>query len=353
MQVETLTAANEQAYEEMLRQEEHTLLYASLKYRNLLRRYLGAEEYYLIAKQTDKIVGVLPLILKRNSTYGNVLNSLPFYGSNGGVIVASTVPDPEPIFKALLNAFHSLARETETVVATIITSPFDRYAQLYEKYLPIKFRDSRIGQISYLPPPGSNFEEVIMNRIHRSKPGDIRKARKKGLSVTHADTLETLRFLVDTHQENIRAVGGIAKEWGFFKQVAEIFDYGTDYRIFVAELEGQPVGALLLFYYNNTVEYFTPATVQKYRSLQPGSLLIFAGMKDAAQRGYRYWNFGGTWHSQEGVYQFKKRWAAQDVPYHYYITDCQNIEHLLEMTPQQILVEYPHFYVLPFTLLKH
>ena len=43
------------------------------------------------------------------------------------------------------------------------------------------------------------------------------------------------------------------------------------------------------------------------------SLLIFEVMLDAVEKNYEYWNCEGTWESQKGVYDFKKKWGANDM----------------------------------------
>lgn len=352
MDIKILTSADEQAYEGMLLGRENSLLYVSLKYRSILQQYIDAEDFYLIAKRGSDVVGALPLFLKRNGTHGNVLNSLPFYGSNGGVIISPNVKDPGPVFKALSEGLHDLARETDVVAVTIITSPFEPFPKFYEEHLKPAFRDSRIGQVFPLPYSSGIPEDVVMGMIHSKTRNMVRKARKSKIAYAHSPDIEALRFLADTHQGNMRTIGAIAKGWEFFRKIADVFQYDRDYRVYVATRDDDPVSALLLFYYNKTVEYFTPATLQEYRSLQPNSLLIFEAMIDATRQGYHYWNFGGTLHSQRGVYQFKKRWGTRDMPYYYYILVYRDIGHILNMKPREVLAEYPFFYVVPFSALR-
>jgi len=352
MDIEILTSVDEQAYEDLLHRKEGSLLYVSLKYRKLLRQYIDAEDFYLIAKRGGDVVGAFPLFLKKNGTHGNVLNSLPFYGSNGGVIVSPRVTEPEPVFKALTEGLHNLAREMDAVAVTVVTSPFEPYPGFYQEHLRPTFRDSRIGQVSRLPHSGENPEHAIMAMIHSKTRNMVRKARKSRIAHTHSSDLEVLRFLADTHRENMTGIGGIAKGWEFFRKVPEIFQYDTDYRVYAATRDGCLVSALLIFYHKKTVEYFTPATVREYRHLQPNSLLIFEAMKDATCQNYHYWNFGGTWYSQNGVRQFKNRWGAQDRPYDYYVVTYQDIGHILNMKPEEIVAEYPFFYVVPFSALR-
>jgi lipid II:glycine glycyltransferase (peptidoglycan interpeptide bridge formation enzyme) len=116
--------------------------------------------------------------------------------------------------------------------------------------------------------------------------------------------------------------------------------------LYLADLNGTLIAALLLLYFNRTVEYYTPVVRMGYRTLQPLSLLIFTAMKDALRRGFIYWNWGGTWLTQDGVYRFKSRWNTRDYPYYYYTTIYRNS--ILKLTKQKLLEEYPYFYVLLF-----
>lgn len=72
-------------------------------------------------------------------------------------------------------------------------------------------------------------------------------------------------------------------------------------------------------------------------------------MKDSIHAGYNRWNWGGTWITQEGVYNFKKKWGTEDYPYYYYnkIYDKK----ILEIEKQELLEEFEYFYVIPFSVL--
>ena len=74
-------------------------------------------------------------------------------------------------------------------------------------------------------------------------------------------------------------------------------------------------------------------------------------MKQAVHDGLRLWNWGGTWKTQKGVYDFKKKWGAGDYPY-YYFTKILN-EDLLGGTPEELLQDYPGFYVVNFERLNN
>ena len=152
--------------------------------------------------------------------------------------------------------------------------------------------------------------------------------------------------------ENMLKIGGKPKPLKFYKEIKKIFHYDQEYRIYLAKKKGQVVSALLVFYYKNTVEYFTPTVMQEYRSEQPLSLLIFEAMLDAVkERGAIYWNWGGTWLTQKGVYHFKSRWGAKDHIYNYHIKTFKDFN-FNGIGQKDLEDAYPYFFTLPFTVLK-
>ena len=117
----------------------------------------------------------------------------------------------------------------------------------------------------------------------------------------------------------------------------------------MASLCGEPVAALLLFFYNRIVEYYTPVVRKEYRNSQALSATIFRAMCDASNQRYSWWNWGGTWLSQDGVYRFKSRWGTKDLPYRYF-TSVHNPA-VLKSTPAELRAWYPLFTV-PFSALS-
>jgi len=351
LDVTTLQPGEEVEYEAVLRTNKHSLLYSSIKYRDFLRKVTGSEACYLVARREGQIVGMLPAFLKRNPDYGNVLNSLPFFGSNGGATCGADTRDKEDVKRLLIEAFHDLANEENVILSTIITSPFEDDIAVYENPRYYDYKDHRIGQVTPLP-AGKDDEEIdeaLTAAIDSVRRRNIRKAQKETVTYRHSGDIDDLVFLAEVHKQNIQAIGGRAKDWSVFQAIHECFEYDDDYRVYVAEFEGQRIAALLIFYHNLTVEYFCPATVHEYRNFQPNSLLIYQAMKDTARMGYAHWNWGGTWPSQDSLYDFKKRWGTKDYPYTYYTKKHRDDSHILSLEEAEIANEFPYFYVVPFS----
>jgi hypothetical protein len=348
IQIALLEKPLEAAYDEFLLSQPETLIYASLKYRDLLTIFLGQQSAYFIAIDPAKgIIAALPSFVSLSQAYGAVLNSLPFYGSNGGIINSSGDAN---VNQMLLRRFYEFAHEMKCVASTIVTSPFQQDLSIYEEHSGSEFRDSRIGQITELVTDPSDVDNRLMAIFHSKTRNQIRKAQGGDIRVTTELFEGAMEFLSVTHCQNIVAVGGIPKPESFFRTVLAVLRYGRDVKIFTAINGGQAIAALLMLYFNKTAEYFTPAIVPEYRGSQAMSLLIFEAMKDAVRQEFRWWNWGGTWLSQGGVHHFKKRWGTKDLPYQYYtrIHDRR----VLGLSKRVLLDEFPYFYVVPFDQLK-
>lgn len=346
--IEKLSPASESDYENFVRSVPSALFYASLGYRNLLKNFLLAEDHYFIARDSaGQIVGALPSFVVEVPGKGCVANSLPFYGSHGGVIAAKAQSD---VGGVLLAYFRVFAAERGCISSTVITSPFDFDLSQYEACTGFTVSDSRIGQLTPLPPPGNDAHTAMMNALHHKTRNMVRKAEKLGITVTCVQQEGCMAFLAKTHAANLAEIGGLAKPARFFDLVERDFRHGTDYLIYTAWLDGVPVAALLLFYFNETIEYFTPVIVKEHRSSQPLSLIIYHAMTDAAAKGFRWWNWGGTWLTQDGLYQFKRSWGAIDMPYRYFTTIAD--QRVTKRSKAELLNDYPYFYVAPFSLLQ-
>lgn len=336
--VEPLAAALEAAYDDLLDRHDDALIYHSLQYRGLLVELLGCTAEYLVASDSGELRGALPLMWARDPLDGGrVLNSLPYYGSNGGVVA-----DTREVAEALLDAYDERAGDATTLAATLVENPF---GELPRDPLHV-VRDERISQVTALPEPGAGRGQWS-DSVDSSARRNVRRARSAGYVVERdASAAATLHRI---HVENMRAVGGLAKEARFFELLPSHFQEGADYDIYVARAGDRVDAALLIFWRNVTAEYFTPAIAHEARSGQPMAAILAEAMADAVARGIRRWNWGGTWLSQTGVYRFKRKWGAAERRYTYYTQ--LNDRDLLRCAPEELRSRFPNFFVVPFNAL--
>jgi hypothetical protein len=229
------------------------------------------------------------------------------------------------------------------VAATVIANPLaQRQASLVHDLV-----DRRIAHITPLSGSGDT-ETRILAAIDGSARRNAGKAARLGVRVAvENDSFEALQSL---HHASMSAIGAQVKAPAFFDAVPRRFGPGAEFDLYVARLDGEAVAALLVFYCAQTVDYYVPAVSPEHRSEQPMAAILLRAMSDAAERGLARWNWGGSWPSHESLQRFKAKWGGIPIEYRY--ETKLNDDSLLCAQPEELLAEYPGFFVVPFSALK-
>lgn len=329
------------SYIDLVNNSGSALIYTDLNFLDGIAKYTNSQLFFSVESDGERYLAALPFCLY-DGALGPIINSLPFYGSNGGIIKRKS---DKQTSSPLLDALFEFAKVNRCISLTLIESPLQPLDP--EEHHRFNFFDSRIGLFNYFKPK-MNVNDLI-KEFQDPRPRNIRKAEKEGVFVVESRSLDSINFLAQTHIENITAIGGLPKTSEFF--VNFLKDLSTSkWVILDAVYQDERVASLLLLYNTNAIEYFTPVTVERYRSLQAQSLLIFSGMLFAISQGINIWNWGGTWHSQQGVYDFKRKWGSVESNYTYFCAVMDSS--VLERESQELLLLYPNFYVVPFSELK-
>lgn len=326
------------AQEEFLRGLPEAMLYHSPKYHQLLTDLLGCRQCGAAVIDGNDLLGIAPL-MEIDGPHGRVLNSLPFFGSHGGLLAQN-----HDARRVLGEWYRELVAGNDVAAATMVENPLAPETSI--EGISDSYAVDRIGQFTPLDHEKS-VPEVLMASFHSKTRNMVRKAKSVGVTVkTDTESLDTLASI---HRENMRAISAHPKPNRFFELIPQVFKEVEEWQCWVGLKDGEVAAALLVFHFNGVTEYFTPAIREEDRASQALSLVIFEAMRDSAQRGMRWWNWGGTWRSQQSVYRFKSRWGTIDKPYRYR-TVIRN-RALLSLSPAELLAAYPSFYVLPFEAL--
>jgi hypothetical protein len=322
MEVRVLTAADEDAYTAFLTDRPEALVFHSLPYRDLLCEHLGCRAEYLVAVEGGELRGVLPVMWA-----GDVVNSLPYYGSHGGVIGDAG--------SALLEAWDERATDPGTAAATLVENPF---APPLPREPAHDLLDERLNQATALDDPV--FEPSAWR--------NVRRAAKEGVVAAVAE--DGLAELADLHAEHMAGIGGRAKDRTFFDAVPRHFQRGREFDVYLAHYDGEIAAALLVFWAGVTAEYFCPANAADHLARQPLAAILARALEDARARGLAWWNWGGSWASQEGVRRFKRKWGGRAAPYRYF---CRvGDRSLLDASAAELQAAYGHFFVVPYGALR-
>ena len=124
MTIQVLKESLYDDYDDFLLKNKNNLFYASSKYLLFLEKVLNCKTNVLIVKVDDSIIACLPLMFK-DGNLGRVYNSLPFYGSNGGIISNS-----ENATSLLLKKYNEITSEDNVASSNYIENPFNKISLL-------------------------------------------------------------------------------------------------------------------------------------------------------------------------------------------------------------------------------
>lgn len=342
MDVREYQPEDESSYRRLVEGHPHALLYHSRDHQLFLERLLDCEDATLVAVNANRVLGILPAV-RKDGPEGYEYNSLPFFGTPGGALAYD-----KEVRARLGQAFIERSRAENRLGGTIIENPLGRWDELEEE---ADFLDDRISMFTPLSRRDDRQEafDAIMSKIDSSARRNVRKARKEGVSWSVENGSEGFAVLQDLHLKAMDAIDGTPRPSRFFELVAECFEPGEQYELLVARHEDRPIAALLVFFHNLVAEYYMPSVDRDYGDLQGGPFLILQAMTRASLRGQQWFNWGGTWRSQEGLRRFKSKFGAVEGVYRYF---CFLRERTSLPEKEMIEQEYSHFYVLPYDELE-
>jgi hypothetical protein len=318
-------------FQDFVMSHPKSLIYHTERYKTLLKHHLDCDLHYYLLKNGRSVQAVFAGMSKTGK-YGSVLNSLPFFGSNGGILASS-----ESAYQSMLSCYNKMIKDMS--FATFIENPFE----VVKKKPDFNLISHRICQVS-------NLHELDLENLGAiftsKKRNDIRRALRHKVSVEIDFSEKAKTYLIETHSANMLAINASGKPKEYFYDLFGLFRAGADYDLYTAKKDGELVAALLLLYHKNTVEYYTPVISLDQRHLQALSLTIYEAMKINKLLGRTIWNWGGNGNSLDSVYRFKKNWGASDYPYNYFVKS--NAPLPPEPDYDSILNDYRGFYLFPF-----
>lgn len=326
-------------YNKLLTKSDSAMIYHSIPYLKMVCELLNVDYKIWGLFDNDELVSACPWIIKEGK-FGKIYNSLAYYGANGG-IVSKDNASFELLKKEILNSLKGDCASFTYISSTLGNNRLE----LDQKDIHVQ---ERRAQITPFPPKSESIAEDVMQMCHSKNRNTIRKAFKENITF---HTTQDWSFLFSTHQANMEAIGVKAKSERFFNSIPSFFEYGKDFKIYEAQIDGVKVCAVLVFYQKDVVYYYTPAVLQEYRNRQPLSALIYHIMCKEIENEYKFWDWGGTPLSNEALYKFKNRWGTEDRKY--FIETMINNSDILNATPSELSEEYPSIFVAPYELLQN
>lgn len=310
--ISVLQAEDYAQYASFLNENTEALYEHSLEVKDLVAQHFKFKPIYLIAKEQEKIVGVLPLFEAKSIIEGNRLVSIPFFPFSG--VLGKDVQCKKLLLqeaKALASSYKFLEIRQRQELEPLLQQGFVRQAPITDFLLPLK-----------------GTSEEMFNSLDKRVRYDIKKAQKNNLNVVLGKTKKELDDFYAVYLHTKKRRGVPAWPYGLFSEALAT----CNALIGVTYLEEKPIAAAFFFLHRQVIEYGFAGANYKYTHLCPYYPLLWEMVCYGLKHKYTLLDFGGTTKeiNEGNLYSFKERWCPikQEIPYYFYASNTRDIPSL-------------------------
>lgn len=301
LRVDEMVAADAGAWDAFVHASNEASLYHLSGWRQVCTQAFGHSCPYLIARQGQTVVGVLPLVQLNSRLFGNFLVSLPFFNYGGALCNA------EPVRKALLDEAVDVARKRGC-----------SHLELRD-ITPIPGWSERTDKITMkLDLPAS--PEALWQQLGSKLRAQIKKAQSHGLTF-ETGGVELLGDFYRVFAENMRDLGTPVYSQQFFRVLVESGP-GEPRLVVGRDASGAAVSVALLVQHGGEMEIPWASTLRRANPLSANMALYWHVLTHACEQRCVRFDFGRCT-QDSATHRFKKQWGAKpaQLRWHYWMRD--------------------------------
>lgn len=278
---------------------------------------LGNKIWRLVVEDNSDIIAEL-LVIKLSLGFGQSILYSP-----RGQLVDKTQPlaTAQASAALLLDEIKKIANTEKAIffridppatIADIATERFYISQKFAKNPKNIQPRHSSILDLSVSP-------EQLLNRMKSKTRYNIHLAERHNITVTKSEQPKDLRqFLQLTHETSSRQGFSSHSNNYYQTQYAVLHSAGMQ-ELWLAHRGNETLAAILVNYFGDTATYVHGASNNHYRELMAPHLLQFTAVRDARERGLKYYDFWGInpdpKHPWAGFTRFKRGFGGEEVEY--------------------------------------
>ena len=160
--------------------------------------------------------------------------------------------------------------------------------------------------------------DELLSAMSQNTRRKVRTAEKRGVVIRQVG-LEALEALYALYQTTAQRDGFLIRPLDYYRHAWQSFMQAGMATAFMAELDGTPIAAVIIYAFGQTAWYFYGASSNEGRDTMPNYALQWAAMQWAQTNGYTIYDMWGApdvfdetdrlW----GVYEFKRGFRGQVV----------------------------------------
>jgi lipid II:glycine glycyltransferase (peptidoglycan interpeptide bridge formation enzyme) len=155
--------------------------------------------------------------------------------------------------------------------------------------------------------------DTLWHGLHDSSKRAIQKARRSGVSVQPAESMDELRVFHDMHvMLRKHKYQLLAQPYSFFENIWRNFIDRDAGALLLASHRGQIIGGVMLLQWRETMYYKFNASVPDELEYRPNDLLMWEAMTFAKTRRARSLDLGLSDWDQTGLIQYKRKFASEE-----------------------------------------
>lgn len=300
---------------------------------------------FITLKSKGDILGLLPAFIFR-SKYGNIINSVPYPGPLGGVVIKEEDKKTrEEIFSCLIKGLDQLAKENNCVTATVISSPFSPDDKLYRKYLKPDYELENYTIYINLKEP-SKTNSHFRNNLQRM----LSRAKKNGYKILETESEKDLLEWYQVHKQRHIQIG---LEPLPFKLLQSILAYLVKNRkgnfFVVKNFKNKIVAGCLAAYHKKIIDaYIYSGSEDSYRE---GAIYLLMNylINWCKSQDFEILNWQSSKPRGGGPYNFKMQWGSKEAPYYFFTKIYRSVDKLKRLGLDKVKQEYKYHFVLPYS----
>ena len=284
-------------------------LYHTTVWRDFITDVFGHTPRYLVARDGDRIAGVLPLFHIRVPLVGSKLISLPYDIGSGGALAES-----DAIEQHLATAAMTLARELGVDYLEL------RHGSARPALASLGLRTQEPVLISDMT---LESEAAVAKRIASDHRKAVRKASSRGVTVREAETLHDFMSFYDVYLRVFREFGTPPYAARYFSELWRRLQSTGGVKLFLAETGGRCIGGLTMFCWQQTLVSKFAACLPEAVPLRAYAALYWRAIEFGLAGGYTRLSWGTSSRDQAGLIEFKERWGSTTQPVVLYDLDVR------------------------------
>jgi len=281
------------------------------RWSEIIKKSFKHDSYFLMAKDSSGVRGVLPLFFVNSFLFGKALISIPYL--NGGGALADTPELEASLYKEAieisknLNAKYLEIRKREPLNKSILQD---------QKLTERTHKVAMILELNQDPElMFASFTPKLRSQIRRPAKEGYMAESFKGQDITESHIRDFFAVFADT----MRNLGTPVYPIRLFRDTIRLF--GDRARITLVRHQDAPIAGGITIRTGKHVEIPWASSLRKHSKYAPNMLLYWETIKQCALDGCTSFDFGRS-SLDSGTFKFKSQWGAKPLSlYWYYHTD--------------------------------